>query len=287
METANVVANIVIASATVVALVFAILEYLRAKHHRAETNRPYVIVELERVASSLLNISIRNIGLESAKNIRVKFKPNFQPYTSIKTKINDLAFLKNLRFLPPGKNLAFFFGSAMGKESIIRRRFDVSIEYENVSGKKYQENFIIDRRDFLELMNVNRHDIHDVAAQLEKIAGKLSDTSQATKAIEESIRVDGIRIRNSHTTGLQIDDILRIIVHLANSDHQANFRPHVHDLRLLVRQARDTLLNTKHKNKTKILDHLDWLIDNDWDHYADETNNRFDKLTKLTTARPR
>jgi len=274
--------NIVIATVTTAAFIVAVIEYRRQKKNHDEQNRPYIIVDLERVVSGLFDISVRNIGKSVAKNIRVTFKPNIKPYNS-DLKINDLNFLKNLKFLPPDKDLRFFFGSVMG-ESVIKREFKVAVEYQDVAAKDYEESFVIDPRDYLDLHSISRYDMHDAVKKLEDIAKSLKDSTKAQEGIGNTLAKDGLKIRNQHLSSMSVDELLELIINLYDegTEYELTIKPFVYDAKLIIKQSRDKLLLAKASKKNKdIIKELNWLIEKEWSYQPEEASKHFDKLKKL------
>ncbi len=274
-------ANVVLALVTTAAFIVAVIEYRRQKRNSQEQNRPYVIVDLERVVSGLFDISVRNIGRSVAKNIKVKFKPNIKPYGSSDIKINDLKFLQNLKFLPPDKDLRFFFGSVMG-ESVIKREFHITVTYQDVAEVRYEESFIIDPRDYLDLHSISRYDMHDAVKKLEEIGKALKDSAKAHGDIGNTLGREGLRIRNLHSSSMNAKAMLELIIRIyeKEGDYELTIRPYVHDMKLLITQARDLLVASSNLAAEETVQELDWLIENTWHYKPEEANKHFEALKK-------
>lgn len=283
---ADILSSILIAVVTTAAFIVTLIEYLRRKALGIEENRPYVIVELERSHINLFDINIRNIGKSAAKDIYVKFSPNQMLIT--KVKINDLKLLKGMKFLPPDKMQSFLFGSYMNREGekSIRKEFRVKVCYTDISGRKYEDNFILDPREYEGLVSATVKGVNEVAKTLEEIRKDLHKNAEANKSLYEVIKNQGLKIRNLHQVTTDDRAALRQVANLIENcnSHEFQLQPFVYDAWLLFKQARDILFekNNLQATERKIVEELNWLIEEEWWYRKDEeVNDHFKLLVKL------
>lgn len=210
LDKINVAAQILLAVIALSALVYAILQYRLSKKRYKEDSRPYIFIDLERTNHGLLDLEISNTGKSAATNINVKFTPNIAIYEHEKTKINSFKFLKNLKFLASDKNFSFFFGSIIGGKTKICREFSVEISYEDVEGSKYTSKQVIDPRDFLGLVSLNRKTIHEASKTLEEIKKELKSNNDTGKKIVASLE-SGLVSRDSVYASLDAKELLHLL----------------------------------------------------------------------------
>lgn len=282
--------NVIIALVTLSAFIVTIVEYFRRKKQYDEENKPYVIVELDRVAPNMLDVVIRNIGKSAAKDIKITFDPNFELQIT-KVKINDLKILNDLKFLPPNKKISFFFGSYLEQgQYSIRKEFKVKAAYSSLTDKTHTSGFILDPRDFEGISNISRKDIHDVAKTLDDINKNLGKLKDASSRVSESISEDGVKIRSNYSTALNETELLTLISNIFERGikYELDIKPYLYDLTLLIKLARDSILLHQKLTMTdkKILVELSWLMENHWNIKPDETEDHFKKLVKLSRHKP-
>lgn len=235
--------QIIVAGTALYGLVYAIRQYKLTRNRFLEDSRPYILVELERVTSGLFDLVIRNAGKSAAKNIGVQFKPNIKLHDYSKQKINSYKFLKNLKFLAADKYFSFFFGSVIGGNTNICREFEIVISYEDLDGKKYTSEQVIDPRDYLEVTTITRRDIHDVAKSLDEIKKLLAKDVKASEGTVGLVS-KGLTSRDSIISKLDSKQMLILLLNLINEgiDSEYGTYPFAGDIRLVAKLARDQLL---------------------------------------------
>lgn len=287
-------ANIATIISVVVAFVtlgFAVYEYLRRKKEKIEDNRPYIIVLLEPSEASmqLFNIIIKNIGMTSAKNIRIHFSPdhNIQMGTFDQS-VNELNILKNISFLPPDKEISVFFGSYVESDPkyTIKKQYSVDVSYSDIVGREYNENTTLDPREYENASRIDTNSIHDGVKTLNKIQKTLSEQSDALKDISSTLTKSGLRIRNLESNIRPLDRVASLVTLYRNSsENELWLQPLVYDLQLEIKRARDGMLQIKTPTKQEegILATLNDLVGIDktrWFHSEKEIEELFDKLEK-------
>jgi len=279
----NALAQIVLAFIALFALIYAILQYRLTKTRYSEDNRPYITIELERVTSGLLDLVIRNSGNTAAKNINIKFSPNIALYEHTKSKINSHKFLKNMKFLASGKSLVFFFGSVIGGNTKICREFQISISYEDVTGKKFHDDQTIDPRDFLELVSITRKDIHDAAKSLDEIKKELnSSNKKSDKAL--GYLEKGLISRDSAFNELSTESLitaLKNILTIGIEDVHNTF-PMQRDAEIIAKIARNKLITKINltPKEQRVLKALNRFESSDYDYEPDVIIDNFLKAVE-------
>ena len=276
-------ANVIVAVVALAAFFITLREYFGRKKQYKEENKPYIIVELVRIGSSLLDINIENIGKSAAKNIRITFDPNVE-ISSTGLKINDLKIMNNMKFLPPSRKISFFFGSYLQQGSrSIKKEFQVTATYTDLEGDKYESEFTIDPRDFEGTSTIDRKDIHNVAKSLESINKTLNGLHDSSKRLTKTFVEEGIRFRNNHTGQLKAKELLTLIINIYQNGckYEMDLRPFIYDMQVMIKEARDLILtqNTQTVAEKDVLDELNWLLENDLSSV--DSGTHLDKLASL------
>lgn len=210
LDRINVAVQILLAIIALFALIYAILQYRLSKKRYKDDSRPYIFIDLERTNHGLLDLEISNTGKSAATDISIKFTPNIAIYEHDKSKINSFKFLKNLKFLASDKKFSFFFGSIIGGKTKICREFSVEISYKDVEGNKYDSKQVIDPRDFLGLVSLNRKTIHEASKTLEEIKKELKTNNDTNKKIVSSLE-SGLVSRDSVYASLDTKELLLLL----------------------------------------------------------------------------
>ena len=156
------------------------------RRDREERKQPNVIVDFfpKRLRGGYaVDLVIKNIGNGVAKNISISFD---QKITDTHGKeLNELGFIKNLRFLSPGRELSHFVGLSFnyfqeGQPSPITGK----VTYENIHGKKFFSSIACDLYAFKNLVvHPPRKDIEDLVK--EGISVKKIERIDTIKTIEK------------------------------------------------------------------------------------------------------
>lgn len=286
------IATVVSAIVALIAVVVAIVEYFRRKAQDAESNRPFIVVNIEssEVAMNLFNVVINNIGKTAAKNIHISFSPNQKLNVGSRSnRINSLKVLKNLHFLPPNKQIMFFFGSYMDlrPETTIRRKYTITVRYDSVGGISYEDTIYSDPREMDGLTRVDIKTLHDGVKVLDKLSTEQQKLRKSQERIAETIVEKGIRIRNFPFSGNPMDDI-RAVVHLyhTHSENEMWLNPFIYDFYTQIKRARDNLVREKSltDKQGEMLTELNSILSidtSDWGYKEDDLNYHFRQLSKL------
>lgn len=100
-------------------------------------------------------------------------------------KINELQLLKNLRFLPAGEEIRFFFGQykndgSQSEDKSILREYKIMVSYKDVDGRKYGPvKFSYDPREYGPLSGLaHTKTIRDVVEVLNEINNSINKSSK-------------------------------------------------------------------------------------------------------------
>lgn len=114
-----------------------------AKDLEQDRIRPYLIFDIITDESLLVFAELRNEGLTSAKNVQLKISP--EPKTEQRNGIPCTFIGNTLSFISPGRRLRDFIAVGHHFFAINQNpKFTYNISYEDLSGKTYSEQVIID-----------------------------------------------------------------------------------------------------------------------------------------------
>jgi len=269
--------QVIIAGVAFYGLIYAIRQYQLSRSRYLEESRPYIQIELERAVSGLFNLSTRNAGNSAAKNICVRFTPNIILHDYSKTKINDYKFLKNMKFLASGKTFSFFFGSVIGGKTNICREFEITIKYTDLSNRNYQDTQLIDPRDYLEVTQIDRKGIHDVAKNLSEIKDILKKNVESSENVVNSLQ-KGLTNRDAVISKLDYNQMLVLLLNVITVGQEGEYNPYpfIYDAKLILKLARDYLLAKKKINNDdkELLKILNGFQRSEYEYKTDEILNQ-------------
>lgn len=167
------------AIATVCYVVFTGWIIWEMRKDRKERTRPNIIVNLF-PRDQILNLIIKNIGNMPAANIMVSFDQKVEDFKG--RNINELGFVKNLKFLPPNGEVVHFLDMTFeyfkkDKPTIITGKID----YKDPYGKSYSSPINLDISIFKELSFVRRKSMHDLVEQIEELSKSVSSIGKRVK----------------------------------------------------------------------------------------------------------
>lgn len=165
------------------AALYARRQVREARELRSVQTRPYVIVyiELNRVARSLLDLVVENIGQTPAQNVSIKISPTLKSTMASPPgddRVNDWVALKEgIPYLAPSQRMTHLLDSAISRySSDLPRKYEVTVNYTDVPTKRkaqpasHSETYWIDVGVWFGSHYTTEYGIHDVAEQLKKAA---------------------------------------------------------------------------------------------------------------------
>lgn len=159
-----------------------------AKRDRDEQDRPFVIgyVELSRIAHSLVELVIENIGRLPAHDVKITFNPNLRStiFGPNFEQVNEWSALKNgISFLAPGQRMTHLLDSLISRyaaDSDFPRLYELTIKYKGgTRARVFTETITLDLGVFYGAHYMTEHTVHDVAGHLEEIAKVLGKWSNS------------------------------------------------------------------------------------------------------------
>lgn len=273
------------------ALLVAAAEYYRKKDIDSKESRPYVVASLlpKETSQNIFELKIENTGKTLAKNVSVKFTPDYAPFDGVES-MNKLGILKNIEIMTPQENRFFFFGNYLNADNdhSIRKEFKISVKYTDVTGNNvYNETYKNNPTDYHGMIQTTRRGIDDIYKILNDLVKTQKDGVQSIKQIQDTVSKKGVRVRNLYNTNSTGEDLLNQIVNLYSyhSENELWLSPFVDDFRLTIKHCRDKLLSKKilDDNTKLVVIELNHLLETDWRFKEDAVSNHFSNLQKYAT----
>ena len=158
------------------------LQVLESKELREMTIRPALVVtaEIDETHINLINFRVENIGGGAARNIRLRTSREFMRGNN--RSLNELGlFKRGIPLLSPGRNIETFLASAF--ELFQQEPLEVTAEYEDATGRKIEETFLVDFAAFENLSRVGEAPLHTISKSIEKLQKSIGNLSSGTKKL--------------------------------------------------------------------------------------------------------
>jgi hypothetical protein len=158
-----------------------------ARRLRSVQTRPYVVVYVDtsRVARSLVDLVVENIGQTPARDVSVAFDPRLE--SSMRNapgddRVNDwVALSEGIPYLAPGQRMTHLLDSLISRyaaDSKFPRRYRVTVEYSEVASRgtteRHSENYDIDIGVWYGSHYTTEYGIHDVGKALMEMGKTMS-----------------------------------------------------------------------------------------------------------------
>ena len=157
-------------------------QVLESKELREMTIRPALVVtaEIHEIHINLINFRVENIGGGAARNIRLRTSREFMIGND--RSLNELGlFKRGIPLLGPGRSIETFLGSAL--ELLQQEPLEVTAKYEDATGRKIEETFLVDFAAFENLSRVGEAPLHTIAKSIEKLQKSIGNLSSGTKKL--------------------------------------------------------------------------------------------------------
>ena len=157
-------------------------QVLESKELREMTIRPALVVtaEIDETHINLINFRVENIGGGAARNIRLRTSREFMRGNN--RSLNELGlFKRGIPLLSPGRNIETFLASAF--ELLQQEPLEVTAEYEDATGRKIEETFLVDFAAFENLSRVGEAPLHTIAKSIEKLQKSIGNLSSGTNKL--------------------------------------------------------------------------------------------------------
>lgn len=121
-----------------------------------------------------INFAIKNVGAGAARNVIFKFD-NPSEFVHRKIFSSDVSKNAPIGMIPQGDKIEMFFGMAHELlKSDAQKKFNVTIEYENVKGEKTKKEYVLDVTQFEGWTSLGTPAEHEIAESLKKIEKHIS-----------------------------------------------------------------------------------------------------------------
>lgn len=169
-------------------LIFAWLAARYAKKQIVETTRPYVIASVapSKASPHLFDLVIENIGRRPALNLSIRLDP--PPQRATETPNLEITHIKMLTqpiaMLAPGQKMSTFYDSHQDRRDRedLPTFHNVLLTYKDSSGKKYNEESVLDIEALKGTMFVSVKTTHDIGKALDRITKVLERSSLLQKS---------------------------------------------------------------------------------------------------------
>ena len=157
-------------------------QVLESKELREMTIRPTLVVtaEIDETHINVINFRVENIGGGAARNIRLRTSREFMRGNN--RSLNELGlFKRGIPLLSPGRKIETFLASAL--ELLQQEPLEVTAEYEDATGRKIKETFLVDFAAFENLSRVGEAPLHTIAKSIEKLQKSIGNLSSGMKKL--------------------------------------------------------------------------------------------------------
>ena len=178
-------------STSLVVLVTSVYVYLtyrlllESKATREMAMRPALVVtaEIDETHINLFNFRVANIGGGAARSIRLRTSREFMCGNN--RPLHELGlFKRGIPLLGPGRNIETFLANAIEMyQEPQQEPLEVTAEYEDATGRKIEETFLVDFAAFENLSRVGEAPLHTIAKSIEKLQKSIGNLSSGTKKL--------------------------------------------------------------------------------------------------------
>jgi hypothetical protein len=204
------------------AAIFAFGQVREAQRTREEQSRPFVVVDLDISDPPLVFLTVSNLGRTIARRVRIKFEPPLassfdnralteeqqKAGVSLPPLVPFEVFTEEIPSMAPGKVIRTLFDSMFGeRREDLPESYRVMVRYEDGRGSSHTEEMPLGFAAYKNLEYIQRHTIHDVHKQLEKIADAVRRWSASGSGIlvvpKEEERKERERLREQRMSRAQ------------------------------------------------------------------------------------
>lgn len=154
-------------------------QVLESKALREMAMRPDLVVtaEIHETHINLINFRVENIGSGAARSIRLRTSREFM--TGDNRPLHELGlFKRGIPLLGPGRNIETFLGSAIELyQEPQEEPLEVTAKYEDATGRKFEETFLIDYAAFENLSRVGDAPLHTIEKSIKDLQQSIRNLS--------------------------------------------------------------------------------------------------------------
>jgi hypothetical protein len=154
------------------AAIIGLRQLKQARDLNEEQSRPYIVIYLQPTEAdrSLLNFVIQNIGQTAARNISIKFEPEFSRAMKLPGHdfMNAKLISEPIPSMPPQFEYRMIFENISDYQKLDNPRssYTVNVRYEDRQGKKLTDSFTLDLEAMRGSITVDTHGLHHIAKTL-------------------------------------------------------------------------------------------------------------------------
>lgn len=189
----------------VAAAIFALFQVREAARLRRDQARPYVVVYVDRVAATIVDLVVKNFGATAARQVTLEWDRTVLMYSTGKEPV-PLDLIEHIPLLAPDQEWRTLWDFQGRRIAAMEAPYRVKLSSRDSRGRKLpDEEFSIDTRQFANAMIRQQNGLHEIGEALAKIEhqiGTLSDTSPGLCDRDGAVRVEQLR------SGSRLDDVL-------------------------------------------------------------------------------
>jgi len=158
------------------------------KNLRKESKMPFILFDIDVSETPIYYFVIKNIGNGPAKDIKFQIEPDIPYFKDGNIKLSEIPLFKNIKYLPPNKEIKFAFGYARNEiegKKLYEYKFNIKIEYIDIFNKNHLNEYEIDLTKYKDLFYWKKHDIDEIYQVIEKIEKDFKDLTNYMKDILE------------------------------------------------------------------------------------------------------
>ncbi len=180
-----------VGTAAIAVITFAYVLATRAMVNEMRTareaqQRPYVVLDLDYPRATICDMIIKNVGNGAAVDLRVTFDPDLE-YQKSGRKLSELPIFNENRFIVPGRELRFFYGSLTGKSPPTEEQgIKASLEYRDTEGKVYTDEIIVNPYLRRQLYFIEEKTFSDLVKAVERVNRGLKDLRDEAGHLRQS-----------------------------------------------------------------------------------------------------
>lgn len=162
------------------AAIFARGQVNEARKLREAQIRPFVVVDLNSDAGSLVFLEVMNMGATLARDVRIEIDPPLA--SALDINVGKLKMLnEGIATMAPGKKYRTFFDTGQQRgNSDLPMSYVATVTYTGEpDNRTFEETMNLDLDLYMDQSDIRRHGLHDIHAQLGRIERTLRDLNPA------------------------------------------------------------------------------------------------------------
>lgn len=167
----------------IAAAVVALVQVRQAARLRREQARPYVVVYVERVAATILDLVVKNFGTTAARDVRLSW--DRPPTIRWDKESEPLEAADRLPLLVPGQEWRTTWDLHGHRIDDEEEPFVVTVASRDSAGRRLpEETFDLDTRHFAHAMWWEKNGLHEIGDSLKKIERAVSQWTDGSDGLK-------------------------------------------------------------------------------------------------------